>query len=791
MQLFRACFTLLSFILALSAGAQSILSRVTFPLDDQQTIRDLAEAGLDITHGHGDRRSTFTTDLEDYQLARLDALGIRYHIEIPDMTFHRHTKEKVTHHHFRGTDDCRDRVFDHKQPVNFKLGQVGGFYSLPEVLDNLDAMRNAYPHLISVRKAIGTIKTHQNNNIFYVKISDNPNLDEDEPKVLYTGLHHAREFISISEMIYYMWYLLENYSQNPLVKQIVDQTELFFVPVVNPDGLEYNVAGYQPQNDVFTRYHRKNMRDNNGNGVFDFDFDGVDLNRNYGHAWGFNNEGSSPYQGSETYRGPFAFSEPETQAIQLLCNTYNFKIALNAHSYGNFLVYPWGFSDQPTTDSIAFSNYGELLTRANHFVYGRGVETVGYSTNGDSDDWMYGVKGILSMTPEIGDDFYPAKEEIIPLCQSMLDLNLKAARLVNSLIHIVDESPDYIRPGINTLNLNFTRYGLLNGEVVVSFKSLSPYVQDLPGPVSLNLDIFESAYHALTFFADNNLPEGSAAKIEITIQQGGYTFKDTLTKYRSDFSNIVVSDVDMSQWNYAEGTSWGTTTSTFKVGPTCITDSPNGLYSPAAREILLLDREIDLRNDADAYIQFWAKWDIQDLTDYVTFQVSDDGRNWEHLCGEYTGLGSIFQAFNQPLYDGKQEHWVLERVDLNAYIGKIIQVRFMLISDGFEQRDGFYFDNFSIITSRTGVVSTQDIPDADVTVFPNPTQSAFTISWGEAVIAPSLTIYDATGRIMYTERRIPGEAQRVTTAQWADGLYFYNLYNEYGVLHSGAIQILR
>jgi hypothetical protein len=87
---------------------------------------------------------------------------------------------------------------------------------------------------------------------------------------------------------------------------------------------------------------------------------------------------------------------------------------------------------------------------------------VGYVTNGDSDDWMYGEKDMIALTPEIGDDeggFYPIQENIIPLCQSTLEMNILSARLVNSLIEITDETPKFIKPGVNALDLEFNRYG--------------------------------------------------------------------------------------------------------------------------------------------------------------------------------------------------------------------------------------------------------------------------------------------------------------------------------------------
>src|SRR5690606_2209606 len=115
-------------------------------------------------------------------------------------------------------------------------------------------------------------------------ISDQPDVDQDEPEVLYDALHHAREPASLSQLIFYMWYLLENYGTNDEVTYLVDSTEMYFVPCVNPDGYVYNWNNHPTGGGMW----RKNRRVN-GNGTF-----GVDLNRNYGHEWGYNNTGSSP-----------------------------------------------------------------------------------------------------------------------------------------------------------------------------------------------------------------------------------------------------------------------------------------------------------------------------------------------------------------------------------------------------------------------------------------------------------------------------------------------------------------
>jgi len=162
----------------------------------------------------------------------------------------------------------------------------------------LDEMTNLYPNLISAKYTIGNTQTIEGRDVYAIKISDNPGINEDEPEVLYTALIHAREPAAMQQLIWYMWYLLENYGTNDEITYLVDNLEMYFVPVVNPDGYEYNHSTDPNGGGMW----RKNKRDNNGGGFSEYN-DGVDLNRNFGYNWGYDDSGSSPDPTSQTYRG--------------------------------------------------------------------------------------------------------------------------------------------------------------------------------------------------------------------------------------------------------------------------------------------------------------------------------------------------------------------------------------------------------------------------------------------------------------------------------------------------------
>jgi hypothetical protein len=225
--------------------------------------------------------------------------------------------------------------------------------------------------------------------------------------------------------------MLENYGSDPTVTNLVDNRELYFVPVVNPDGYVYN----QQTNPSGGGLWRKNRR-NNGNGTF-----GVDLNRNYGYKWGYDNSGSSPTPSSETYRGTAAFSEPETQVMRDFALGRQFRLANNYHSYGNYLIFPWGFiASFFTPDHSTYVAWGQDMTQFNNYTDGTANQTVGYLVNGEANDWLYGeqiLKGkVFGFTTEVGtgsDGFWPTQARIIPLADENVYPNLVLAAGVSEV----------------------------------------------------------------------------------------------------------------------------------------------------------------------------------------------------------------------------------------------------------------------------------------------------------------------------------------------------------------------
>jgi carboxypeptidase T len=309
-------------------------------------------------------------------------------------------------------------------------GVNGGYHSYKELERDLLALQDSYPELARVFR-IG--RSLEGRNIYAIKISDNVNQDEEEPEVLFIGCHHAREWISVEVPYLLGKYLLENYGTDSEVKSLVDASEIWIVPLLNPDGLEYSIHFY--------RYWRKNRRDN-GDGTY-----GIDINRNYAYQWGFDNIGSSPETYSEIYRGPSPFSEPETQAIRDLFSQRNFIAMISYHSYSQDILYPWGYTSESADKDTLMAQIAAEMSRliksvnGNEYVYGQSGSTL-YLTNGDATDWAFANYGIPAYTIELPPmdilhgGFFNAEKDI----QSIFNENLPAA------LYLIDWSIDNFDP---------------------------------------------------------------------------------------------------------------------------------------------------------------------------------------------------------------------------------------------------------------------------------------------------------------------------------------------------------
>jgi murein tripeptide amidase MpaA len=280
------------------------------------------------------------------------------------------------------------------------------------IRDELYRLARRNPKLVKL-EVLG--KTHQGRELIALKVTKDARKvrDGSRPSVLYSSNQHAREWISLEVNRRLLHYFVDGWRANKKrIKKLLKTTELWFVISANPDGYQYTF-------DV-ERLWRKNLRDNNGDGQITI-VDGVDPNRNFAEHWGYDNEGSSPDQADETYRGPAVASEPETRAMQGLINRISPRFQSNLHSYGEWLLYPQGWqvgtldADYPLYVATGGTDANSAIPGFNP---GQSADTL-YVTNGETTDYADTSRGTISFTPELGEGtpgsgfVFPDDEDLI------------------------------------------------------------------------------------------------------------------------------------------------------------------------------------------------------------------------------------------------------------------------------------------------------------------------------------------------------------------------------------------
>jgi carboxypeptidase T len=279
-------------------------------------------------------------------------------------------------------------------------------------------------------------KTYEGRDIWMVKLSDNVNVEEDEPGVMLMGAHHGDERPGYEVPIYFIKHVCEFYfkdntdddndglvnediidgidndndgllDEDPSedrVREVLEKTEIYIIPMVNPDGVEYGwrkntEPNYGPDgnNDEVTSY-------------------GVDLNRNYGYAWYYPDIFPDKYyyeyisnDNSWVYRGEEAFSEIETQSIKNFVETHDIDISLSYHDYGEWMIFPWMHSSRHVPHEALFRSIGYNMSRINKYelkIYGQYGEREYlipqlFGTPGSSENWLYGEHEIIAYTIEL------------------------------------------------------------------------------------------------------------------------------------------------------------------------------------------------------------------------------------------------------------------------------------------------------------------------------------------------------------------------------------------------------
>lgn len=655
-----------------------------------------------------------------------------------------------------------------------------GYRNYQTMLDELMVLQAMYPNLVrveSIGESWGAQYAAQNipaylgfnHQIWAVKLSNNVYDDEDEPAFYFVGEHHAREPISLETVMGILNHLLEGYGIDSEITEMINSSEIWFVPLLNPDGHKLVID----ESDV---WWRKNIYDNNGNSSIDTDdwgygADGIDLNRNYGYKWGFINASSDPY--SVTYHGASPFSEIETQAFRDLLLSRKFIAGISYHTYGEYVLYPLGYManivspDAAELQALAVA-MASTIPKQGAGTYSPMPSYSLYPVSGSSDDWVYGERGIFGFTIEMATEFIPPADAVPGIVAN----NINAAKLLlkrkNSKMlkgHVtdaitgqaleamvfvegIDNNPLKTNQSVSepvygayyrflpsgTHRVNYTCPGYSSFSMLVNISADAVTVADvalLPAEqVNMVITVLSDDANPIAgasirfiddeaepYYTDQNgqvsLNGFNAGLYRMAIQAQGYEVLHRSLELSSESYTFylqgtptVSDDFEVDLSAWVTTGNWGRSSLIAYSGSRSLCDSPTGNYQNNTNSHCRLTQALDLRQVLNANIQFMARYSIALDGDYCMLSYSTNGSTWNYLA-DFTGISP----------------WQQYSYNLNHLIGNLVYLRFSMVATNSGVADGIYIDDFKLFTSTNPTpVNDEQVPllQTQLSTYPNP-----------------------------------------------------------------------
>ena len=741
----------------------------------ENDYRKIEDVGLHIDHAINKPGHYQEAWLSEYEITLLSKSGVPFEVTVEDWQTYYDNQPKMTPAEI---DAQMQQVYETDAITHSIYGTMGGYMKYDEVVAKLDSMRMWYPQFISAKYSIGT--TYEGRTMWAVRVTKGPDAPTGRPEVMMHALIHAREPESMETQFYYMFWLFENYNTDPTARFILNNREIYWIPVFNADGYVHN----QTTNPNGGGMWRANKHLTSPPSLT---CGPVDPNRNFGtyQFWNSVNGGSSsdPCSGGQgTYRGTLPFSELETQNIKAFVNSRNFKTAFSAHTYGNYLIKPWCWQDPiGTPDDAMYNMFLSDMQATNGYTIGFPSQTVGYKVRGGTDDWYYNDSGhakIFSFTPETGSSFWPAQSEIIPLAQGMLYSNQYIALIAGSYVNPTSKAfnlANYTPGQAGTYKVKFRNKGImaannvkviltpLNANVTIptqqfTYSSLAPMASD---STTFNFTVAGAA------------PNNCGIPVVLTIKL------DTTTIYSSNefilvgTGTVALNDNASSFTNWTTSNTWNTTTSQFVSSPSSFTDSPTGNYGNNVNNSMTLSTAVNVSTTPVVFLSFWHRYATEAGFDFCLVEVSsNNGTTWQQVTS----------------YNGSMTTWTQQTFDITQYAGASTQLklRFRLTSDAGVVGDGWYVDDVKLTNycagTPVGIGQNTGIPmqyglDQN---YPNPfnpsTYIKFQMPEGGNV---KITVFDILGK--QVAALINGKMEagyhnvEFDASNFASGLYIYKM----------------
>jgi hypothetical protein len=590
----------------------------------------------------------------------------------------------------------------------FGSGSMGGFWTLAEIKMKLDSLVAGDTRDLVADKLDTLGFTTQGRPVWGLRLGKRVDGTDTRPAVYYSALTHAREPEGMQSLFLFVDDLLSRYDTDPFARYLLDQRVIYVCPVVNPDGYSYNESISPAGGGAW----RKNRR-SNGTSY------GVDLNRNFGYMWGYDNLGSSGTPSSETYRGPSAFSEPETQAQRDLVVSLKPATGISFHTYSDDFLHPWGYVAQQPPDSAAWYEWDDEASLGSPYITGPG-SIVLYVTNGDFNDWTYGdvvsKPRCYTWTPEVGtqsDGFWPLPSRILPLAQENLRKCYTVAAIAGTYVRIERSSlgaGEAIVGQATSLAVRARNLGLVASpaNLAATLLPLDAGAGVLPGGATVAYPVLAprtsadgTAGATFTIALDDTVTPGRMLRFEVDFAaDDGYFSRDTVEVLAGRPTTVLLEPCEaLTGWTASSG--WGVVSTDARHPDRYFADSPSGDYPSGANLRLTCKGRLDLSAGVHAWAFFEARWLTEQTYDGTVVEASRDSVTWLPLAGRGTCAG-IFspQPLGQPVYQAAHYLWKTDRLDLSAFTGptgNAVRLRLRTVSDTGTNYDGFNLDSLRVL----------------------------------------------------------------------------------------------
>lgn len=570
------------------------------------------------------------------------------------------------------------------------------YYSFSEYVAFMEQTATAYPEICSLHN-IG--QSVQGRPLYFLKISDNPQVEEAEPRFRYISSIHGDEVVGYDMMIRLIQLLTSEYDTNPRITQIVNNTEIWICPMMNPDG--------------FLLGQRYNAN-------------GIDLNRNF------------PMPTGEQHPDGYAWA-PENIAFMNHANQHNFQLSANFHGGELVINYPWDYTYTLTPDNDLIHEAALTYARENSSIYNNSSFNQGvvngaqwYVITGSLQDWSYGYTDCIDLTCEISAIKWPPashlanywnlnQESILSLLEfvqrgvhgtvvSTGGIPLTEAVITVSgndkLMHVGSTCADYHRlllPGNYTITASAQGYIDQSVEITIGESGsafhdfvlrpaqetyLAGQLRNPDGTAVPNVQVILDDSPAITSDANGSFLIASVleGRHTISFMQAGeliYKMDFDLDASQTELVFILASESvifydpfdDISNWTPTQP--WGITT---YQGESVLADSPTGNYENYINKACRLTNPVNLQQVINPILSFCTRYFLENNYDFVYLEASTDGVNWHQLIS----------------FTGSQGAWQNVELSLDQYSGQQVYFRYRIRTDRAVNLDGIYIDDFKI-----------------------------------------------------------------------------------------------